>query len=114
MTLSDLFQKAYSAFQVENNAVGTRAKHGQGRTLDSWDGRGQLTVLLHASIQALLQPAGRAVAPLGLVDLTASSEGARETGAFVDCSPVETDVVRGYSDTVPKESMVGIPWWSRG
>lgn len=77
--------------------------------MDSWDGRGQLTVLLHASIQALLQPAGGAVAPLGLADLTASSEGARETGAFVDCSPVETDVVRGYSDTVSKNLWWGFP-----
>ena len=34
------------------------------------------------------------MAPLGLVDLTASSEGACEAGAFVDCSPVETDIVR--------------------
>lgn len=95
MTLSGSFQKAYSVFHVEDNAVGTRAKHSQGRTQQILGiVGGQLTVLLHASIQALLPPAGGAVAPLGLVDLTASSEGAHETRAFVDCSPVETDVVR--------------------
>ena len=95
--MSDSFQKASSVFHVENNALGTWAKHSQWVWGTQWIlgmVGGQLTVLLHASVQALLQPAGWAVAPLGLVDLTASSEGAREAGAFVDCSPVETDVVR--------------------
>ena len=56
--------------------------------MDARVGRGQLTVLLHASIQALLQPAGWAVTSLGLVDLTASSKGAGETGASGDGSSV--------------------------
>lgn len=52
------------------------------------DGRGQLTTLLPASLQALLSPAGWAEAPLGLGDPAAPSRKAAETGALASCLSV--------------------------
>lgn len=56
-------------------------------SLDSGVG-GRLTFLPHAGVEALPQPAGWAVPPLGLADLTASGKGAAETSAFANCSSV--------------------------
>lgn len=68
-------------------AVRTGTSSGRGCG-SSGCGGGRLTVLLHAGVQTLPQPAGWAVTPLGLADLTAPTKAAGEPRAFDSCSSV--------------------------